>query len=415
MQREIIIDKENSTSMRVCNEKVEFLRSRELTKVGARIFNNGKIFSSSYVGEIEDEAILKSAMCNDELATSYNHEIVKPVVVHESHVSTNFNKEEFLRGFHHVSQELCQTFPQFIFNGRAEHNYTSRHLKHFDHDISQYIESSHYNWTFQYRHKDSKGLCDGSFSFKQKDKLSHEEEINSYSEFLDCFSNVMKLQSKKYPIVFMQPDMNHLVRKVYESASILSYRQEVGVFKGQLGAEILSPKFSMYDVSFDPERMIFSPFDGEGFVRENPKLPIVENGVFKNLYSDCRFGHKYGMLSTGNGQREFNSEVRLSPNTAIVKKGKRSYKEILADLPECIAIEVSAGDNFSESGEYSAPVQNAYFYKNGKLQGRCPQLTVVTHIKKMFGEDLIEIASDSFISKKDNPAIFMEADVMIYS
>ena len=415
MKKDIIIDKENSVSIKACGDKLELVRNTETTKTGARIFQNGKILSSSFVGNIKDEEIIKLAQDNPETAVPYEYDLIDPKAVNESHISPHFNKKEFLEEFRKVASDLSKKFPQFILKGQAELSTTSRRLKHVDSSVEQYVENNGCNWIFMYRHQNSKGLMDGYFAFEQKDRFTHKEEIEAYSEVLESFENNVKLTSKRYPVVFIDPYMGSLVTKIYESASIRSYRQEVGVFKGQLGAEILSPKFSMYDVSFDPERMIFSPFDGEGFVRENPRFPIVENGVFKNLYADCRWGHKYDLATTGNGKRSYNTEINLSPHSTLIAAGQRSYKEILADLPECIAIEVSAGDNFSEPGEYSAPVQNAYFYKNGKLQGRCPQLTVVTHIKKMFGEDLIEIASDSFISKKANPAIFMEADVMIHS
>ena len=119
----------------------------------------------------------------------------------------------------------------------------------------------------------------------------------------------MGLKPGKIPAVFVQP--SPLFTKVLESARVDFYKKEIGLFKGKLGQPILSEKFSLMDVSYKPDLLAMDLFDAEGFIRENPMLEIIKNGVFESLICDSRNATKYGLKSTGNSKRSFDAAAGL--------------------------------------------------------------------------------------------------------
>ena len=140
---------------------------------------------------------------------------------------------------------------------------------------------------------------------------------------------------------------------------------------------------------------------------------MVKEGVFQNLICDLRNAKKYNLSPTGNGQRSFDTSTTLGFNKVFIEGGSRSVQDILNDLPECLIVEMAAGGDFTDTGDYSTPVQNGFLAKNGVITGKLPQITLKSSLQKMLGDDLIEISSNSFSGLEYNSAIFTEMNVLL--
>lgn len=71
------------------------------------------------------------------------------------------------------------------------------------------------------------------------------------------------------------------------------------------------------------------------------------------------------------------------------------------------------GGDFTDIGDYSRPVEFSYLFEFGECVGRLPPITVQSNLNKMFGCELIEIASDNFFKSGASPSIFMNMNVLI--
>ena len=142
-------------------------------------------------------------------------------------------------------------------------------------------------------------------------------------------------------------------------------------------------------------------------------MPLIECGTLKNVIVDSRNAKKYSLKKTGNGHRSFDTSVSLEFNTLSIGKGTKTTEEILNGLERCIFVEVAAGGEFTDKGDYSTPIQGAYLLEKGIVKGRLPQITMTTSIQKMFDDDLIAVASDSVSMYGPNPSIFVNAEILI--
>ena len=98
--------------------------------------------------------------------------------------------------------------------------------------------------------------------------------------------------------------------------------------------------------------------------------------VFLTLISDARNAKKYGVPATGNGQRNFDSGVMLRNNTLALSPGVKTTQVILNSLDKCLVIDMAAGGDFTDSGDFSTPVQVGFLLEKGKVVGRLLQITV---------------------------------------
>ncbi len=409
MRKEILTNITNEISFKAYNNSIGEIRYKNILKKGARIFENKKIYSSSYIGDINNDSLFKQARKNKDSAISFNYKLNSIESISKEIYLPNRNENNLYKAFEDALFELNREHPNFIFNGQAKLSRVSRAIN-FQEEGTQNISYDKCEWNLGYKKKGSANIVDGFFGTTSIADFNIKKYCNQYSNYLDVFTNEVSLKDGYYPVVFVQS--GGLLGKVLESVRADNYHNKIGIFSNKLDELILNKSFSLYDVSYDPDINAVNLFDYEGFIRKNHYLPIIENGIFKNLISDLRNSNKYSIKPTGNGQGSFDSNINLDFNTPIVKGGIRTSDEILKDIPNCIIAELAIGGSFTDNGDYATPVQNGYLMQNGNLIGRIPQITLTSSIKEMFDTQLIEISKDPFGMIEKNPAIFMNMKVI---
>lgn len=410
MKKEMLEINEVETSIEISGNKISSILKKDITKKGARVFKDSKIYSASCVGEIVDNEIIKNAIENIDGAISYDYDLPSRKSLEVTNFLVGKNVTNLKHEYESALELLRTRFPNFIFSGKAGLKRVSKRLS-FDSGGKQSLSYDVCEWYLIYKHRNSAGIIDGVMGSDSVAEVNILSSIENYSKYLEVYENEVTLKAGMMPVVFVTA--NALYSKVLESARVDLYKKEVGLFKNRLGEKILSDRFSLYDVSYAPELGAMNAFDAEGFVRENSSLPLVENGVLKTLIADSRNAKKYSTPNTGNAQRVFDSNVNLGFNTIVAGAGERTVAQIMNDLPECIVVEMAAGGDFTDLGDYSTPVQNGFLVKKGKVIGKVPQITLTSSVAKMFGDDLLEISSDSLSDLAKGPAIFMNMNVML--
>ena len=413
MRRDILTVSSQQSYIECSKNELSFVRNKNITKKGARVFQDNKLFSSSYVGEIDNSELFERALQNKQGATSYDYELLEGI---ESQSKKDLlqekTKEDLFENFEKALLYLKKNHPQFNFLGNATWNRVNKSL-HLDESSKLEYEYDFCNFFLKYRKNSSENHGEGYLTGSSFDM---ESLVKKHSAFLEVHENKISIKEGRWPVVFALPS-NIISLGIYRAQSFQadSYKKGVGLFKGKLGEKILSDKLSFLDVSYDPEILAMDFFDGEGFVREEPELFLIRDGVFENFICDLRYAKKYNLKPTGNSRRSFDTASSLDFNTLCVKRAKRSTQNILKSLPDCIFAETSFGGDFTSRGDFSAPVQTGFLIQNGEVKGRLPQITVKSSLEKMLGSDLIEIGSDSFCpsSQDPHPSLFMNMDVFL--
>ena len=413
MKHDIFKVNEESLSIEVVGGKINSSRFKNITKKGARIFDQGKIYSNSFVGDISDKDLLKKGIeAKDKIGVGIPYDFKLP----ENYQMKLIDEESFakpLSSIHEaieITQEkLAKYSNDFVFNGKFQRSLLNVTITN-DEGMNLERKFAHNEWHYLFKRVGSPNLMDGYFGDSTRNLDVH-DVLEKHLPYLLAYKNEIKFESGKYPVLFLEG--GELLRKLSESLIAEKYCQGSALYSGKMNQQIFSKDFSLYDVNYSPDHGIYKTFDGEGTKRALSHLPVIENGVMKNVIADLRTAKKYGVEATGNGQRSFDTAVATSFNGLVIGKGKRTTQEILNSLDSCVIVFMGHGGDFTDKGDFSTPLQLSYLVKKGEIVGRLPQLTVKTTTDQMFGSRLIEIASDGFQKSNLEPSLFSEMDVYL--
>lgn len=114
--------------------------------------------------------------------------------------------------------------------------------------------------------------------------------------------NPQKPEAGEYSIIFEPYSVGELLAFVFASNfSLKTYYDKKSCFSDKLDSKIAVDNFNLIDDAHAPEGIGSKIFDDEGFAT-NPK-PLIENGVFRGLYSDLFNAYKEGKEPSGNATR----------------------------------------------------------------------------------------------------------------
>lgn len=415
MKNDILTVNEESLSVEVIAGKINSSRFKNITKKGVRLFDQGKIYSQSFVGEISDSELIKKAEeAKNKIGVGIPYDFSLPASSNlkiEDNESMKAPLSSINEAIELTLEKLGKLSNEFVFNGKFNRSFKSVKLTNSE---GMHLERTYaYNeWHYLFKQIGSPQLFDGYFEEGGKN-LDIKDVLEKNIPYLNVYKNEIKFTAGKYPVVFIEAGQPQLLDKLSESLIAEKYCQGSALYSGKLSEKIFSSEFSLYDVNYSPSNGLYKKFDDEGTVRELSHLPLIEKGVMRNVIADLRTAKKYGVEATGNGLRNFDSAVITNFNSLVMGRGKRSTQEILKSLDQCVVVFMGHGGDFTDKGDFSTPLQLSYLVKKGEIVGRLPQLTVKTSTSEMFGSRFIEIASDGFQKNYLQPSLFTEMDVYL--
>ncbi len=148
------------------------------------------------------------------------------------------------------------------------------------------------------------------------------------------------------------------------------------VTKFDVEEKIASEKLTIISDGLYPYGLMSSEFDDEGVPQR--KIPIIENGVFKNFVYDQFYAKKDNTKSTGNGLKQsevfytFDGKYGGQPSDQIsnfyIKPGDVSYDKMIENVKHGILVE-----QFSwlspdvVTGNFSSEIRAGYYVDNGQI------------------------------------------------
>ncbi|MCP4130212.1 MAG: hypothetical protein GY754_04440 [bacterium] len=409
MIKELYTIREKELAIDITAGEISSFLNKDIRKSGARIFQNGTVSSASFVGEISPEKLWEQCGNNREAAAPYTCEIP----ANSSCILSLLPQQELLQEqlADRVSDSLQfikKENNNFIYSGKAKTGIIKKSIQS-DAGINHSVEYELCDWYLFFKHKNSANIFDGYMDQYSIGTLNFKEIMGVFLPFLDSIDHEISMPNGITRVVFLSA--NRLFSKLSQSFMIDKYRNGTALFSGKMGERILSEQFSLYDTNYYPECGIAAPFDDEGVVRKEHWLPLIEKGKIISCIADLRNGEKFGVSSTGNGTRTFDSGVSLSYNLLAAGRGEREFREIIKER-DTVFVVIAEGGSFTDAGDFATPVQLAYLYKDGKIAGRLPPVTLKSSIQQMFGSRLVEVSKDSLHPGEPNPLLFMEMELL---
>ncbi len=149
--------------------------------------------------------------------------------------------------------------------------------------------------------------------------------------------NPQKVDSDSYSIIFEPYSVGELLAFVVAANfNFKTFSEKKSCFSDSLEKEIGVEQLNLVDDPHFPEGIGTKSVDDEGI--ETQKKNLVENGVFKNTYSNLFDSYKEGKVSTGNASRPGSPMGRSAepisisaPHNLKIIPGKQSQEEMIKE------------------------------------------------------------------------------------
>ena len=164
-----------------------------------------------------------------------------------------------------------------------------------------------------------------------------------------------------------------LIGRLLRPANAGSVQQGRSFWGGLVGKQAFSDKLTIIDDPLIKRGLRSRHYDSEGISAR--VLPIVEEGVVRNLYVDTYYGRKGGMAPTTG-----------SPSNRRIAVGKHSLEELLAEVGDGVYVTSWLGGNADgTTGDFSLGLRG-HMIENGVVGRPVGEMNVTGNLRELFGQ-----------------------------
>jgi PmbA protein len=162
-----------------------------------------------------------------------------------------------------------------------------------------------------------------------------------------------------------------LIGRLLGPANARSVQQGRSFWAPLLGEEAFSRKLTIVDDPLIVRGLASRHYDNEGI--SSKKLPIVENGVVKNIYVDTYYGRKSEMAPTTG-----------TPSNRVVELGSQSLDELLGEVGTGVYVTSWLGGNADRTtGDFSLGLRG-HMIENGNVGRPVGEMNVTGNLRDLF-------------------------------
>jgi len=175
----------------------------------------------------------------------------------------------------------------------------------------------------------------------------------------------------KAPMVVDSRAASSLIGRLLGSANARSVQQGRSFWASLIEEEAFSKKLTIIDDPLIKRGLASRHYDNEGI--SSRTLPIVENGVVRNIYVDTYYGRKGDMTPTTG-----------SPSNRIMKLGSQSLEQLLGEAGTGVYVTSWLGGNAdSTTGDFSLGLRG-HMIEDGKIGRPVGEMNVTGNLRDLF-------------------------------
>ena len=164
-----------------------------------------------------------------------------------------------------------------------------------------------------------------------------------------------------------------LIGRLMRPANARSVQQGRSFWAPLIGEQAFSDKLTIIDDPLIHRGMGSRHYDSEGISAK--ALPIVENGVVKNIYVDTYYGRKGDMAPTTG-----------SASNRRIALGDRSLEQLLSDVGDGVYVTSWLGGNAdATTGDFSLGLRG-HMIENGQIGRPIGEMNVTGNLKDLFAQ-----------------------------
>lgn len=200
--------------------------------------------------------------------------------------------------------------------------------------------------------------------------------------------------SSKYKIIVNNEAMSSLLATFCSVFNSENVQKGLSLLKDKEGDKIASSIVTLVDDPHLKGGLSSTPFDDEGVATFSKE--IIKDGVLKTFLYNLKTANKANVKSTGNGfKSSYASTIGISPSNMYIKKGNKSFDELLQEVDNGLIITefngLHSGAN-AITGEFSLAAKG-FMIENGKKGKPVQQITVAGNFFT-FLKNITDIGSD---------------------
>jgi PmbA protein len=238
------------------------------------------------------------------------------------------------------------------------------------------------------KHKDSVNVMDSFIMYISRD-YNFDEMLREARSSLDGYLINSSLSKGRMPIILQQ---EAVLGKFTESLNGETIGTGISLFQDKMNTNIFHEDFilcqdrsdGLYHVPF---------FDMEGTVSEGDRVALIEKGMIKYAFTDKKMSRLFSLPLTGAAGGQYDDVPSLSSPSLNVLYGSRTLKELLGGETAVLA-KITSGGDYTNSGDFATPIQDAYLTDGERILGRLPELSISGNLYNMFGKDFVGCSSD---------------------
>ena len=163
-----------------------------------------------------------------------------------------------------------------------------------------------------------------------------------------------------------------LIGRLLRPANARSVQQGRSFWTELVGEKAYSDKLTVIDDPLIQRGLASRHYDGEGISARS--IPIIENGVVKNIYVDTYYGRKGEMTPTTG-----------TPSNRRIVLGEQSLQQLLADVGNGVYVTSWLGGNAdATTGDFSLGLRG-HMIENGEIGRPVGEMNVTGNLRDLFG------------------------------
>src|SRR3989344_6331800 len=153
------------------------------------------------------------------------------------------------------------------------------------------------------------------------------------------------------------------------------------ILHNKLGSVVFDKKINIIDDGITTGLINTTPYDNEGKVTK--KNVLVKNGILKSFLYDSYNAYYIKKKSTGNCSRGFTTTPSIAPNNIVINKG--SSKDIIKEVKEGIYVRSLIGTHTMDSttGDFSLGVMEGHYIKKGEIKNAVKDCMIAGNFFKL--------------------------------
>ncbi len=397
------------STINVENTFIKSLKKQDITKTAIRAYDGKNIGISAAMGKYDESRLMREAEKALKKNIPYPYKPSTGRRESFSHTPEIIKDEELISETEELLSEIRARQPLFSFSHEIS-------VVEFENGISNnagldlYFKNRVFVLGFLIRDKKSANVMDSFVSIKGK-VYDRAEILKEIDRGCDAFKRKMKLEKKgRQPVVFLSED-ELIYSKFISELNGSKVGTKSSLFSGFSDKKLFSDNFTFMQ-SCDPYIDQINFFDAEGSVNSGYVCNFIENGYIVRPFTDKKTAAEYNFEHTASALCDYDEAPHIGLLGARFKSSGRSIKELLGGRKAILAY-INAGGDFNPSGDFSTPVQMAYYFDGTDYIGRLPQIQLKSNIFDMFGGGFIGVSEDKVCPLTSCAYIAMDMEVSL--